>query len=88
MPHFRLSRPLRAIALAGVSPDELASVYEIAEMLGVSKRTAARYVDRPDFPPPFDTLAVGRIWRRKDVERWAKATLPLKRTGRPRKERT
>jgi prophage regulatory protein len=68
-----------------VAPDELASLSEIAQLLGVPKRTAARYVDRPDFPEPIDVLAVGRVWRRADVTRWGKKHLPL-RPGRPRKE--
>ena len=60
-----------------MSPNEIASVAEIAAMLKVPKRTAARYVNRADFPAPYDTLEVGRIWRRRDVERWAKKYLPL-----------
>lgn len=73
-----------------MSPDELASVAEIAEMLGVTERTAQRYADRSDFPAPVDVVAAGRIriWRRKDVERWGKRTLPLPRTGRPPKTST
>lgn len=67
-----------------VSPDELAGVFEVAQLLGVPRRTAARYVDREDFPEPFDRLATGRVWRRADVKEWANANLPLK-PGRPRK---
>jgi predicted DNA-binding transcriptional regulator AlpA len=67
-----------------VAPEELASLKEVAEICGVAKRTAARYVDRDDFPPPLGTLGVGRVWRRRDVERWAKRMLPLP-TGRPAK---
>jgi predicted DNA-binding transcriptional regulator AlpA len=67
-----------------VSSDQLAGVSEIAQLLGVPKRTAARYVDREDFPEPFDTLATGRVWLRADVDTWAKSYLPL-RPGRPRK---
>lgn len=63
---------------------ELASVVEIASMLDVPRRTAERWVNRPDFPAPTDTLAVGRIWRRADVQAWAKKTLPLKRGPAPR----
>lgn len=73
------------LASSIVSPDELAAVSEIAELLNVSRRTAANYVERDDFPEPYDRLSTGRVWRRRDVERWARATLPL-RTGRPRKE--
>lgn len=68
-----------------VPREELASIAEVAEMLGVTRRTAHRYVDRDDFPAPIGRLAVGRVWLRADVERWAKETLPLP-TGRPRKE--
>jgi predicted DNA-binding transcriptional regulator AlpA len=66
---------------------ELASISEIAELLGVTERTAQRYAQRSDFPAPVDTIAGGRIrvWRRRDVERWAKKTLPLPRPGRPPK---
>lgn len=67
-----------------VAPEELASLSEIADLLGVTKRTAQRYIDRPDFPEPLGTVAVARIWRRADIEAWGKATLPLQ-TGRPRK---
>jgi prophage regulatory protein len=70
----------------GVSPDEVVGVAEIAKALGVTKRTAIRYSQRPDFPAPLATLSSGRVWRRDDVEAWAKRTLPLPRTGRPRKE--
>ena len=58
---------------------------EIAELLGVVKRTAQRYADRPDFPEPLERLAAGPVWLRDDVERWAKAHMPL-REGRPRRD--
>jgi predicted DNA-binding transcriptional regulator AlpA len=67
---------------------ELASIAEVAEMLGVTVRTAQRYVDRDDFPAPLDTVAGGRlrVWRSVDVEAWAARMLPLQ-TGRPPKQR-
>jgi predicted DNA-binding transcriptional regulator AlpA len=67
-----------------VSADELAGVAEVAAICGVAKRAAIRYTHRPDFPRPLDRLASGPIWRRSDVEAWAKRMLPLP-TGRPRK---
>ncbi len=68
-------------------PDDLASIAEVADILGVTKRTAQRYAERTDFPLPIDTIAAGRVrvWRRVDVERWGRKHLPLPRTGRPRK---
>jgi predicted DNA-binding transcriptional regulator AlpA len=82
--------PLAPLASTAVTPDELASIAEVAAMLGVNERTAQRYVRRHDFPAPIDTIAGGRIrvWRRKDVERWGNKTLPLPRTGRPPKHRS
>ena len=77
-------RPSYAVASAAMSP-ELAGLQEVAEILGVPKRTAARYVRRADFPPPLDRLASGPVWRRVDVEQWGRHSLPL-RTGRPPKE--
>ncbi len=68
-----------------VSPDELVGITEIAAILGVPVRTAARYSDRSDFPAPLGQLARGRVWRRDDVARWEKESLPLK-PGRPRKK--
>jgi prophage regulatory protein len=68
-----------------MSPDELAGLAEVAEILGVPKRTAARYVQRGDFPEPLDRLASGPVWLRTDVQAWGRDHLPL-RTGRPPKK--
>jgi len=83
LPYSAMRRVL--LASPGVSPDELAGVSEIAQMLGVPLRTAARYVEREDFPEPYERLARGRVWRRDEVEAWGRENLPL-RTGRPPKE--
>jgi prophage regulatory protein len=63
-------------------PDDLVGFTEVVELLGVPRRTAARYVKRPDFPEPYVRLAAGPIWLRADVQRWTKAHLPLP-VGRP-----
>lgn len=65
-------------------PEDLVGFAEVAGMLGVPRRTAARYVKRADFPAPFVRLASGPIWLRRDIEKWAKGYLPLA-GGRPRK---
>jgi hypothetical protein len=75
----------RLLASLGVPPEELAGLADIARLLGVTKRTAQKYVRRPDFPETLGRIAAGPVWRRSEVEAWAKATLPLP-TGRPRKE--
>jgi predicted DNA-binding transcriptional regulator AlpA len=68
-----------------MAPEEVVGLSEIAESLGVTKRTAVRYATRPDFPKPLARLRAGIVWKRDDVDVWAAKTLPLPRTGRPRK---
>lgn len=66
---------------------EPVGLHEVAELLGVSKTTAASYAERDDFPTELAYLAgSGSVWSRADVERWAMRTLPLP-TGRPPKKR-
>jgi predicted DNA-binding transcriptional regulator AlpA len=77
-------RSLVRIGSTIVAPEDIVGVTEVATILGVPVRTAARYVDRADFPEPLGTLARGRVWLREDVNAW-KERLPLK-PGRPRKE--
>jgi prophage regulatory protein len=55
--------------------EDLVGTAEIAKMLGVVRQ----YVDRlsredPAFPKPIAELAAGRVWKRADVVKWAKAT--------------
>jgi predicted DNA-binding transcriptional regulator AlpA len=78
-------QPTAAVASTAMSPDELAQLTEVADLLDVAKRTAAKYVNLPGFPEPVDTLSTGRVWVRADVAKWGKANLPL-RTGRPPKQ--
>lgn len=58
---------------------------EIAELFGVTRRTVARYMKRPDFPEPLGRIAASPIWRQRDVESWGKEHLPLPK-GRPRRK--
>jgi hypothetical protein len=51
---------------------ELVGLKEIAEILNVSKQRAAQLAARPDFPQPLGEISAGRIWKRSDVERWAR----------------
>lgn len=79
------SRHRSLLASLGMSPDEVVGLTEIAKIFGVTKRTAVRYRELPDFPQPIARLSAGHIWRRADVETWGREHLPL-RTGRPRKK--
>jgi hypothetical protein len=73
------------LASFAVSPEDLVGLADIARLLGVTVRTAQKYIERPDFPEPLGRIAAGRVWLKADVATWAAKTLPLP-TGRPRKE--
>ena len=47
-------------------------VTEAAAILGWDRRRVVTYVARGAFPPPLATLAGGRVWRRDDVEVFAR----------------
>lgn len=45
--------------------------YEIAQMLGVSRQRVHVLAAHKDFPRPVAVLHAGKVWRRRDVEKWA-----------------
>ena len=51
----------------------LVGVAEIADMLGVSKQRVDQLL-RSDskFPVPEVHLSAGRVWKRSDIEEWAR----------------
>ena len=59
-----------------VAARDAVGLSDIAHMLGVTKTSVARYAKRDDFPAP-SVIARGRVWSRREIERWAKKTLPL-----------
>jgi predicted DNA-binding transcriptional regulator AlpA len=63
---------------------KLVGLAEVAEVLGVSKRTAARYTMRADFPEPLARLRAGPVWQEEDVLAWARSEPPA-RPGKPLK---
>jgi predicted DNA-binding transcriptional regulator AlpA len=64
--------------------DELVSVPEVAEMLGVSRQRVHQIVRAyEDFPAPVAELALGRIWNREAVADWMSSQ--PRSTGRPRR---
>lgn len=56
-----------------ISLMDLVSVFEVAQILGVSRQRVYQLIARGGFPEPVATLAVGRIWTREDIERWAES---------------
>ena len=44
---------------------------EITELLGLPAQRANQLTHTGDFPAPIDTLAMGRVWDRDVVVRWA-----------------
>lgn len=46
-------------------------VYEIAEMLGVSRQRVDQLLrDDSTFPKPHAHLRMGRVWRKESIEKW------------------
>jgi predicted DNA-binding transcriptional regulator AlpA len=45
---------------------------EIGRMLGVNRQRVQQLISRDDFPKPEVTLAMGKVWKRADVEAWAR----------------
>ncbi len=66
-----------------IDPDDLLDSHDVAELLGLaSNRAVSTYRGRyPDFPAPLIEKGAGRcvLWRRQDVEHWARLTGRLAR---------
>ena len=54
----------------------LVGVAEAAAILGWDKRRIFTYLGRGAFPDPVAQLASGRVWRRDDVEAFARTRKP------------
>ncbi|MFC3736566.1 hypothetical protein [Paractinoplanes deccanensis] len=50
---------------------------EIGDRLGgVSRQRVQQIIARPDFPAPYDEIAMGKVWRIEDVEAWIREHRP------------
>jgi len=56
-----------------VDTEQLVGRQEIAAMMGVSVQAVKRWRLRGQFIEPLVVVSDTPIWRRRDVERWAKA---------------
>jgi predicted DNA-binding transcriptional regulator AlpA len=55
----------------GFGDHRVVGAAEIRDGLGVSRQRVQQLISRPDFPKPYDTLSMGKVWLREDIERWA-----------------
>ena len=63
--------------LSTVNPVDLVGVAEIRDMLGgVSRQRASVIANQRNFPEPIAVLAMGKVWRRSDVEAWIRQHRP------------
>ena len=60
------------VALIVQEVPDLVGVSEAAAILGWDRRRVATYAERGAFPAPLASLASGRVWRRDDVEAFAR----------------
>ncbi len=78
--HGGLESRQEAAWLRSALVEHLVSRVEIAQMLGVSPQRVHQLLQTGDFPEPVADLAIGKVWRREDIEAWAERT---GRTSRP-----
>jgi predicted DNA-binding transcriptional regulator AlpA len=61
-----------------VDPDELIDATEVAELLGLSRRTSVSVYQRryPDMPKPIVERGPRRLklWLRSEIEAWARSS--------------
>jgi predicted DNA-binding transcriptional regulator AlpA len=50
----------------------LVGAAEIGRMLGVSRQRVQQLIRRDGFPEPEAVLDMGKVWKRADVEEWAR----------------
>lgn len=61
----------------------LATARELAEDLGVHRRTVYRYMERDDFPAPVLQTSAGALWEVEAVREWVERTAAERKPGRP-----
>lgn len=55
-------------------PEHLMGIAEIAALLGVSRTRIHQIRGEGALPEPYDSLAMGPVWLREDVQKWARET--------------
>lgn len=58
---------------------DLLGLQEIADLFGISKQLAYAWARREDFPAPVAELSQGRVWRKRDLLKWAEKYEPAKK---------
>ena len=54
--------------------EKLVGVFEVAELLNVSRQRVDQLVKTdPTFPAPDEVLKAGRVWRRTRIEEWMRS---------------
>jgi predicted DNA-binding transcriptional regulator AlpA len=54
---------------------------EIEKRLGISRQRAHQLTEHQRFPPAYDVIKAGRIWKTEDVDRWIAENRPEKTTS-------
>ena len=52
--------------------EELLIATDIAELLGVSRQRMSQIIRQEGFPTPIGRLGRSVVWRRRDIDRWAR----------------
>jgi len=62
--------------VSGDAGGDLMGTAEVAALLGVSRQRVLQLAQRGDFPKPLAVLSMGKVWRGRDIRRWAEQNRP------------
>jgi predicted DNA-binding transcriptional regulator AlpA len=73
-----MARPYARVAPVAstfIRVEELVGLTEVATLVGISRQRVLQLIESdPDFPEPAAQMARGRVWKKADIVKWAKAT--------------
>jgi hypothetical protein len=55
-------------------PVAMLNLSDIGRLLGVSRQRAAQLAQHAGFPKPAGEMGRGKVWRKTDIEQWARAS--------------
>jgi predicted DNA-binding transcriptional regulator AlpA len=61
-----------------MTQSQVLRLFEIAEILRMTKQRAHQIAEEKGFPAPLAENARGRVWSRYEVQKWAKRWRPEK----------
>lgn len=67
------TKPLNLASLSGYP---IVGQAEIARGMNISRQRVQQLIGRADWPKPYVTLAMGKVWKTEDIEAWIREHRP------------